>query len=91
MMTLFAYIGMAVTGFLCYFVHEALKRIFKPYKTACMNVTDWFTMPYLLIKVFRYSDVDLSNVREYTNRAKQRYPIRFMGWFVNTLCKSRGL
>lgn len=90
-MIVFTYIGIAVTVFAVWFVHEACKIIFRPYRRLCLNVWDWMSLPYLMTKIYRYSDSDLINVKRYTVAAKQRWPIIVMRWHVDRLCKSRGL
>lgn len=91
MMTVFAYIGIAASLYAVWFAHERCKYMFIPYERLYLNICDWFTMPYLMFKAYRYSERDLKNLLEYTIRAKQRWPIIFMRWYVEGLCRSRGL
>jgi hypothetical protein len=55
MIEFFAAMGILTTMLAALFLHEALKSLFRPYKRFC----DWLTLPYLIAKVYSYSDEDL--------------------------------
>ena len=83
--------GVLTTMLAALFLHEALKSLFSPYKRFCLDAWDWLTLPYLIAKVFRYSDNDLLSLRVYTRRVKQRPPIVVMRWVVERICSRRGI
>jgi hypothetical protein len=88
-MTAFAYLGIAVTMIGVWFAHEACKYIFRPYRMLFLNLRDWVLIPYLAVKIYHYSDVDLYKVSHHFNG--KRCPIRVMKRYVTWLRLKRGI
>jgi len=91
MIQFFAAIGVLTTMLAALFLHEVLKSSFRPYKRFCLDAWDWLTLPYLIVKAYRYSQKDLQKLRDYTKKAKQRPPIAVMRWVVEWICSNRGI
>lgn len=77
-MEVFTYIGMATVAFAAWFVHVALRMMWKPYKRLWINISDFFYCPYLMVKVLFYTDAEIKNLSRYFKGL--RWSTRLMNW-----------